>query len=235
MNDAAHLRPPRTLADPAADGRERTNNQQPSDSTSGSHDNETTGDQMTCDESATDDSQICATPAAVTPCPAPTKPAKSGSRKSKGGNGGAGQRVGLCVGRGAPNQGTVTIRVQRFGQALQRAVEEANGGPATLYQLALIQSARSHERRACYSERWLRRAEEKAPDEATDEKLSLLAAISTAREARDKVLEKLGLQRFGVDDNGDPWTAALNAADKAPGVDSGASGPESAETTDEAA
>jgi len=82
-------------------------------------------------------------------------------------------------------------------------------GEITPYHAALIQSATRHEARSMLAGRWLRLEGAKA---SLADRLSLLATVTNASDARDKCLEKLGLdKRPGAN----PW-AALDADSREP-------------------
>jgi hypothetical protein len=70
--------------------------------------------------------------------------------------------------------------------------ELAERGIEGTYPEALTQSAVRHETRALLASRWLRREGEALP---LQERLSILATISAATDARDRCLEKLGIDR----------------------------------------
>jgi len=81
-----------------------------------------------------------------------------------------------------------------FRRYVQDEILSRDGG-ATLYQEALLQSACRHEQRAMLAARWLRVGGDSLP---LSEKLALTKAVCDATDARDKCLDRLGLDRRDV-------------------------------------
>lgn len=94
--------------------------------------------------------------------------------------------------------------VRRITGVMRSQIENAildTHGEITPFAAALIQSACRHEGKALLVQRYMRQC----PDATIAEKLSMLAAIGNATDARDKCLEKMGLDRTPTKAN--PWSA----------------------------
>lgn len=88
-------------------------------------------------------------------------------------------------------------QVKTFRRYVRDLLEQQHGN-VTVYQEAVLQSAIRHEQRALLASRWLRI--EKELD--LNQKLALTAAVANASDARDKCLQKLGLDTATAND---PW------------------------------
>lgn len=97
---------------------------------------------------------------------------------------------------------------ERKVYTLRNTIQEAVAtqyGEISVMHAALIQSAVRHETRAILAARWLRRDEnEKLP---LNDRLQLLATISSATDARDKCLKALGLLAAPKPVDSDFWSS----------------------------
>jgi len=93
--------------------------------------------------------------------------------------------------------------VRRIVGEFRRQIESGVltvSGELTPYASALCQSATRHEARALLAGRWMRQQGEGLP---LSDRLALLKAIADATDARDRCLEKLGLNAMPKES--DPW------------------------------
>lgn len=146
---------------------------------------------MTTQEPITDQPQmepIGATDAAAMPMKSPP----NGARREGGqpGNGNA-VKHGLRIAKAHTDWSSIENDAYTFRTALRNAVVDAHGS-LTLLADALIQSACRHERRAALAERWLRLQGDALP---LSDRINLLAAVSSATDARDKAIRSLGIDR----------------------------------------
>jgi hypothetical protein len=96
----------------------------------------------------------------------------------------------------------IAREVRRFRSWVREAVSELRGGPLTIYDEALANTAARHELRASLAARWLRLA----GDLTIEQKLTLMKTVSDASDARDRCLQRLGLDRR---DQTERWIADL--------------------------
>ncbi|MDX1968992.1 MAG: hypothetical protein SFV23_17585 [Planctomycetaceae bacterium] len=92
--------------------------------------------------------------------------------------------------------------------AFQRETESAvieRFGEVDLYRAAVIQSAVRHETRAQLIGRWLRVAEEQGEKLTLIDRANLLKQLSDASDARDKCLERIGLDKPVSAHGPAPW------------------------------
>ena len=86
----------------------------------------------------------------------------------------------------------------QFRLALENSVQDKEG-EICLYNAALIQSSVRHEARAQLLTRWLRKpgkdSDAKQPGLSFTERLAVLREIGSATDARDKCLQRLGLDQ----------------------------------------
>ncbi|HWB13415.1 MAG TPA: hypothetical protein VFE62_12300 [Gemmataceae bacterium] len=111
--------------------------------------------------------------------------------------------VRLALGKLPREMVRIERAVNQFRLLIEAAVVEAHG-QISVYHAALIQSACRHETHSMMAKRWLR-----LQDECLDhnQRLAYSKAIADASTARDKCLEKLGLQPGGAGDAYDDYLA----------------------------
>lgn len=100
-------------------------------------------------------------------------------------------RHGLRASSLPPGCSYLDGQLRSLRKGLRREIKRTHGDVSLLHEAA-VQSALRHETRALLAARWLRLGGDKLP---LEQRLSLLAAISTATDARDRCFKSLGLDR----------------------------------------
>lgn len=94
----------------------------------------------------------------------------------------------LTLGRLPKGASYIRRLAGQFRKAIEAAVVDRHG-ELTLYHAALVQSATRHEIRSLLLTRWMRSDE----CNTLGERMTIIREVTSATEARDRCLEKLGL------------------------------------------
>jgi hypothetical protein len=105
-------------------------------------------------------------------------------------------RHGLRASSLPPGCSYLDGQLRSLRKGLRREIKRQHGDISLVHE-ASLQSALRHETRALLAARWLRIGGDELP---LEQRLSLLAAISTATDARDRCLKLLRLDRDGTRD-----------------------------------